>query len=62
MDGISANDWFQGSAIFKSYNGKRAMGFFTTFCQCFVRISFKFSNARLYVTDNDMHCLSCRFC
>ena len=27
-------------------------------CQCFIRISFKFGNARIYVTDNGMHCLS----
>ena len=31
-------------------------------CQCFVRISFKFGNARLYVTDKGVHCLSRRFC
>ena len=31
-------------------------------CQCFLTISFKFGNARLYVTDNGMHCLSWRFC
>ena len=24
-------------------------------CQCFVKISFKFGNARLYVTDNGMY-------
>ena len=30
-------------------------------CQCFV-IFFKFRNARLYVTDKMMHCLSWRFC
>ena len=28
-------------------------------CQCFVIISFKFGNDRLYVTDKGMHCLSC---
>ena len=31
-------------------------------CQCFVRMSFKFGNARLYVTNNGMHSLSWRFC
>ena len=31
-------------------------------CQCFVIISFKFGNDRLYVTDKGMHCLSWRFC
>ena len=31
-------------------------------CQCFIRISFKFGNARIYVTDNGMHCLSRHFC
>ena len=31
-------------------------------CQRFVRISFKFDNARLYVTNNGMHCLSWSFC
>ena len=30
-------------------------------CQCFIRISFSFDKARLYVTDNDIHCLSLRF-
>ena len=30
-------------------------------CQCFVIISFKFGNARQYVTDKGMHCLSWRF-
>ena len=30
MDGISANDLFQASAFSKSYNRKRAKGFFTT--------------------------------
>ena len=30
--------------------------------QCFVRISFKLFNTRLYVTDKGMHCLSWRFC
>ena len=28
---------------------------------CFVRISLKFGNARLYVTDNGMHCSSWSF-
>ena len=31
-------------------------------CQCFVIISFKFSNPQLYVIDKGMHCLSWRFC
>ena len=64
MDGFSANDLFQASAFIKDYNGKRATGFLQlslvcNMCQCFVWISFKFGNARLYVTDKGMHCLSC---
>ena len=31
-------------------------------CQCFVRISFSFGNARLYVTHNGINCLSWHFC
>ena len=31
-------------------------------CQCFVRISFKFGNARLCFTDNGMYRSSRRFC
>ena len=31
-------------------------------CQFFVRISFKFDNACLYVTDKGIHCFSRRFC
>ena len=31
-------------------------------CQGFVRIPFKSGNARLYVIDKEMHCLSWRFC
>ena len=31
MDGIGANGLLQASAFFKSYNGKRVKGFFTTF-------------------------------
>ena len=31
-------------------------------CQCFVIISFKFGNDRLYVINKEMHCLSWRFC
>ena len=31
-------------------------------CQCFIIISFKFANNRLYVTDKGMHCLSWHFC
>ena len=67
MDGISANDLFQASAFSKGYNGKCAKGFFQLWfacnmCQCFIVISFKFGNARLYVTDKGIHCLSWRFC
>ena len=36
--------------------------FVCNMCQCFVMTSFKFGNARLYVTDKGMHCLSRRFC
>ena len=31
-------------------------------CRYFVRIFFRFGNARLYVTDNGMHCLPWGFC
>ena len=31
-------------------------------CQCFIKISFKFANAKLYVTDNGILSLSWRFC
>ena len=63
MDGFSANDLFQASAFIKDYSGKRVTGFLQLsfvckMCQCFVRISFKFGNAQLYVTDKGMHCLS----
>ena len=34
--------------------------FVCNMCQCFVVISFKFGNDRLYVTDNGMHSLSWR--
>ena len=36
--------------------------FVCNMCQSFVRISFIFGNARLYVTDNVTHWLSQRFC
>ena len=67
MDGIRANGLIQASAFSKGYNGKCAKGFLQLWfacnmCQCFVRISFKFGNAQLYVIDNGMHCLSWRFC
>ena len=59
MDGISANDLFQANAFYKGYNGKHTEGFFTTLmCQCFIKISFKFANAKLYVTDNGILSLS----
>ena len=63
-DGISANDLFQASAFSKGYNGKVSLQlwFACEMCQCFVIISFKFGNDRLYVTDKGMHCLSWRFC
>ena len=61
MDRISANDLFKASAFSKDYNVKRAKGFFTTLI-CFILISLKFGNARLYVTDKGMLCLSWRFC
>ena len=59
MDGIRANGLFQASAFSKGYNGKCAKGFLQLWfacnmCQCFVRISFKFGNAQLYVIDNGM--------
>ena len=49
MDGIGANGLLQASAFFKSYNGKRVKGFFTTFfacymCQSLARTCFKFRN------------------
>ena len=62
MDGISVNDLFQTNAFSKGYNGKCAKSLFTTLCRCFVRIFFKFGNARLYVTDNGIHCFSWCFC
>ena len=67
MDGISANDLFQASAFSKGYNGKCAKGFFQLWfacnmCHCFIVISFKFGNARLYVIDKGIYCLSWRFC
>ena len=31
-------------------------------CRCFIRISFKFGDAGLYVTDIGMRCLSWQFC
>ena len=68
MDGISTNDLFQASAFSRGYNGKRAkkvslqLWFACNMCQCFVIISFKFGNDRLYVTDKGMHCLSWHFC
>ena len=58
MDGISANELFQGSVL-KVF---LQLSFACNMCQCFVRIFFKFGNARLYVTDNGIHCLSWRFC
>ena len=36
--------------------------FFCNICWCFVKISFRFGKARLYVTNKEMHCLSWRFC
>ena len=67
MDGISANDLFQASTFSKGYNGKLLkvslqLWVACNMCQCFVVISFKFGNDRLYVTDTGMHCLSWHFC
>ena len=50
MYGICANSLFQASVFSKGNNGKCANG-----CN---RISFRFGNARPYVTDNSTHCLS----
>ena len=66
MDGIRANNLFQASAFSKGYHGKSAEGFLQhwfawNMWECFVRMSFKFGKARLYVSDNVMHCLSLRF-
>ena len=60
MDGISVNDLFQASAFSKGYNGKHAKVFLQllfacNMCQCFIRIYFKFGNARLYVTENSIN-------
>ena len=66
MDDICGINLFQTSAFSKGYSGKCAKDLTTTLfvcnmCQCFIRISFSFDKARLYVTDNDIHCLSLRF-
>ena len=66
MDGIRANNLFQASAFSKGYHGKCAEGFLQhwfawNMCKYFVRMSFKFGKAGLYVSDNVMHCLSLRF-
>ena len=60
MDGIYANDLFQATFL-KTIMGRVLKDFLQIWfachmCQCFVRISFRFGNARLYVTDNGMHC------
>ena len=58
MDGIHANNLFQASAFSKGYHGKCAEGWFAwNMCKYFVRMSFKFGKAGLYVSDNVMHCL-----
>ena len=67
MDGISANDSIQASTFSEGYNENPAKGFLQLWfacntCQCFVRISFKFGNARLYFTDNGTYRSSRRFC
>ena len=67
VDGITANDLFQANAFCKGYSRKQAKDFLwlwfdCNMCQCFVRISFKFGNAALYITDSGMHCLSWHFC
>ena len=62
MDGIHANNLFQASAFSKGYHGKCAEGWFAwNMCKYFVRMSFKFGKAGLYVSNNVMHCLSLRF-
>ena len=59
MDGICANDLFQVSAFSKGYNEVLRvflqLWFACNMCQCFVRISFRFDNAQLYVNDNSIH-------
>ena len=58
MDGVSANGIkaIMGSVLKVSLQ----LWFACYMCQCFVIISFKFGNDRLYVTDKGMHCLSWR--
>ena len=31
--------------------------FFCNMCQCLAKLSFRFGNSRLYVTENSIHCL-----
>ena len=37
------------------------LSFAYNMCHCFVKVSCRFGNTRLYVSDNDIHCLSWRF-
>ena len=67
MDGICTNDLFQASAFSKGIMGSVLKVFLQywfacNMCQYFVRLSFKFGNALLFVTDTGVHCLSWLFC